>query len=380
MLTVEEKDRYAERAKSWKNREPDPPSPIADYRHVERTSVSERTSRIWAQQKEQPRGGSQHQEPSQKQSSELESKVIYIINVFSHGDMPNLCPQPFVPCEIGCVRYSLLTGVMGSFHDFIDPGELPLGFRYHCHAGSAATHQIPVSGFELANKDYHNMFRGLCEFAGPARGLPAEVYCRNNDMYRVKWCLQWLADKAGIRNPFQLQDIESLIIQYYNVKLRDEPSKSSVHRLLDVVHWDYANNTRCKWHEENDMWCCALASCKKVTYCMSKALSSVYGIVLTPGHLPSLQPEDQQQSASAKTIVLNAKRYQKSMDSKFPSDHFNQSTRIEHDMPWLGRQMTTPCMGRGRGILRLLEAVPVSSLPATHPPHHFGASDGQQSF
>ncbi|XP_075053453.1 protein maelstrom homolog isoform X2 [Mixophyes fleayi] len=353
LLTAHERESYSEKAKAWRSREPDPPSPQADLGHFGHGKE---------QQREASREAVRRPEQAHKRIEGMDKNVIYVINVFSHGEMPSLCDQRFVPCEVGCVRYSLQSGIMNSFHDFIDPGELPFGFRYHCQAGSAATHQIPVSGFELANKDYHNLFRSLCEFVCPAPALWTPVYCKNNDIYRVKWCLQWLADKAGIKNDFQLLDIESLIIAFYKNKLEEEPSRSSVHRLLDVVHWDYANNTRCKWHEDNDMWCCALASCRKITYCISKALASVYDVVLTPAHLPNLQPEGNQASGNAKTIVLDAKRYQKNMDHQRLSDRFT-SAGSEHESSTSrmgGLTPNPPSKGRGRGILRLLEEFPAS--------------------
>lgn len=164
-------------------------------------------------------------------------------------------------------------------------------------------------------------------------------------MYRVKWCLQWLAYKAGIINRFELLDVESLILKYFRDKLGEEPSKFSVPQLLDVVHWDYASNTRCKWHEENDMWCCALASCKKVTYCISKALASVYGVTLTPAHLPS--------------PTLQA-RFQKKSDHLRLNDHLDSAGAAcgASTSGMNGAASFIPRRGRGRGILRLLEEMP----------------------
>ncbi|KAG8545898.1 hypothetical protein GDO81_020168 [Engystomops pustulosus] len=243
-------------------------------------------------------------------------------------------------------------------------GDLPLGFRYHCQAGSAATHQIPVSGFELANRDYHNIFNSLYDFVCPATNPPTTVYCKNNDLYRVKWCLQWLSIKAGMENLFELQDIESLIIKFYRDKLNEEPSKSSVHRLLDVVQWDYAPNTRCKWHEDNDMWYCALASCKKVTYCISRALASVYDVVLTSAHLPNLKANDNQRSENTKTVVLDAKRYQKKMDRPYVTENGNYLGGVggagSLGMSGVSAFHPSKVQARGRGILRLLEEMPPS--------------------
>ncbi|XP_018425368.1 PREDICTED: protein maelstrom homolog [Nanorana parkeri] len=311
LLSVEQKEKYAEKAKMWKRLDADSPGPERASGSGDQGKEKGRFGDDWARQKiEEFRHQSRYQERLLKKAEDLENKVILVMNIFSHGEMPSLCEQRFVPCEIGCVRYSLKEGILDSFHDFIDPGELPLGFRYHCQAGSDSTHQIPVSGFKLANRDYHNLYRALCYFVCPVPSICVQVYCRNNDIYRVKWCLQWLAYKGGMDNRFELLDIESLILKYYRDKLGEEPSKPTVIRLLDSVHWDYADNTRCKWHEENDMWYCALASCKKVTYCISKSLASVYGVTLTSAHLPSLMPQEKPSSNDNKTIILDARRYQ----------------------------------------------------------------------
>ncbi|KAM3933142.1 protein maelstrom homolog [Leptodactylus fuscus] len=352
LLTAAEKEQYAEKAKEWKNREPDPPKPnhqIGNF-HQENEPMPS------VQYGEEMKGPNWFH----LRCDDLDKCVIYILNIFSHGEMPSVCDQRYVPCEIACVRYSLQNGIMDSFHDFIDPGELPLGFRYHCQAGSAATHQIPVSGFELANRDYHNLFRALCDFVCPAAKRVTSVYCKTNDLYRIKWCLQWLSIKAGMENLFELRDIENLIIKFYRDKLNEEPSTSSVHRLLDVVQWDYARNTRCKWHEDNDMWYCALASCKKITYCISRALASVYNVALTSAHLPTLQATDNQKNENSKTVVLDAKRYQRKLDRPYVADHGNAMGAVGGDgsqgMRGVGA-IPAPKV-RGRGILRLLEDMP----------------------
>ncbi|XP_040195019.1 protein maelstrom homolog [Rana temporaria] len=365
LLSVEEKEKYAEKAKEWRNRE-DPPSPPRSRTGVTRGkggSLAAQVTDVLARSKEE---ASRHQDQVRyherlyRKSEDLERKVIYVINIFSHGDMPTACEQRFVPCEIGCVRYSLQEGITDSFHDFIDPGELPFGFRYHCQAGSAATHQIPVSGFELANHNYHKLYRSLCDFICPMPSLQVQIYCRTNDMYRVKWCLQWLAYKAGMDNRFELLDLESLILKYFRDKLGEEPSKSTVNRLLEVVHWDYASNTRCKWHEENDMWYCALASCKKVTYCISKALASVYDVTLTPSHLPSPTPKARWSSGDNKTIILDAKRFQKKSDRLRFTDNLDSAGAAcgASTSGMNGAASFNPRRGRGRGILRLLEEMP----------------------
>ncbi|PKU40573.1 hypothetical protein llap_9128 [Limosa lapponica baueri] len=48
--------------------------------------------------------------------------IFYFLNIYSHGKLPSHCEQRFLPCEIGCVKYSLQDGIMADFHHFIDPG------------------------------------------------------------------------------------------------------------------------------------------------------------------------------------------------------------------------------------------------------------------
>ncbi|KAM4701828.1 protein maelstrom homolog [Discoglossus pictus] len=362
VLSDEEKESYAEKARQWKNGTPGTSN--SDIKQDKMPNVT------W-----QTRSAAQPDSNLRKSVTEntinikmfgggLCDQVFYFLNIFSHGEMPSHCEQRFLPCEIGCVRYSLRDGIMGTYHDFIDPGEIPRGFRYHCQAGSAATHQIPITGFELRNSSYHNLFRELCSFVCPAPGMWPPVYCKANDSYRIKWCLQWLAKKAGMENKFKLLDVEDLIINLYKEKLEEEPSRPSVCRLLEVVQWDYASNTRCKWHEENDMWCCALASCKKVTYCISKALASVYGISLTPAHLPNLREVEDTNSGNPKIVVLDAKRFkqQKTADPKLSVDPDMASGAGYETCASVPRGVQPYKMssGRGRGILRLLASLAYS--------------------
>ena len=68
-------------------------------------------------------------------------------------------------------------------------------------------------------------------------------------------------------------------------------------------------NTRCKWHEENDILFCALAVCKKSTYCISNSLATLFGIQLTGAHVP-LQDHEASNSVTPKMVVLDAGPYQ----------------------------------------------------------------------
>ncbi|MEJ1270296.1 maelstrom spermatogenic transposon silencer [Cricetulus griseus] len=72
---------------------------------------------------------------------------------------------------------------------------------------------------------------------------------------------------------------------------------------------DGVQGLQCKWHEENDILFCALAVCKKIAYCISNSLATLFGIQLTGAHVP-LQDYEASNSVTPKMVVLDAGRYQ----------------------------------------------------------------------
>ncbi|KAM6384720.1 protein maelstrom homolog [Alca torda] len=289
--------------------------------------------------------------------------IFYFLNIYSHGKLPSHCEQRFLPCEIGCVRYSLRDGIMADFHHFIDPEVPPRGFRYHCQAASDATHKIPISGFHLSRTCYAVVLQELLEFVQPARGVRPYFYCRSNDRFRINWCLNRMASITGIESHLELLAVEDLVLELYRKKYQKEPSKTWLCRELDAVLWDFSSNTRCKWHEENDILCCALASCKKIAYCISKSLASVYGVSLTAAHLP-LQDSDYGESTNTKMVILDTARFQKmKAEGSGHGRHFASPSQDEEFLPSncdSPRGAKTSLYGittmRGRGITRLLKS------------------------
>ncbi|XP_006018951.1 protein maelstrom homolog isoform X2 [Alligator sinensis] len=241
-----------------------------------------------------------------------------------------------------------------------DQEEVPCGFRYHCQAASDATHKIPVSGFELSNAAYPLVLHELYKFVQPNQGSWPLLFCKSNDWHRVNWCLKHMAKKIGIENKFELRNVEDLVVELYQQKLQKEPSKTWVRSQLDVSIWDYSSNTRCKWHEENDILICALASCKKITYCISSSLANVYGISLTEAHLP-LQDCISSNNPSPKVAILDAGRFQKLRAQDpwstryFTSPVQDQGSFSSGDSPSGVKMPCGKSTVKGRGVVRFLE-------------------------
>ncbi|XP_069492070.1 protein maelstrom homolog [Ambystoma mexicanum] len=358
LLSLEEKEKYSEIARQYK----------AEQDGSSTTRPSPKPSLpVKVPPKALPETPRLSSEAQSNTPHDFPLDTFYFLNIFSHGELPPHCVQRFLPCEIGCIRYTLTNGIMDCFHHFIDPGTIPRGFRFHCQAASDGTHQIPLSGFQLSNSSYNSLFRELCMFVNPFHRNVSTIYCKSTELHRVNWCLNWLAEKAGMANNLKLLQAEDLVAKLYQHKLHEEPSKTRIRSLLDVFQWDYSSNTRCKWHEDNDILFCALGSCKKIAYCISSALTSVYEIPLTNAHLP-LQDSDPHNDKNPKMVVLDAGRFQRQKNASFGGPRYFSDSSVGHIAaeksdgvhPAGVKPSNVVGMGRGRGIMRLLETLAAS--------------------
>ncbi|OXB59867.1 hypothetical protein ASZ78_009323 [Callipepla squamata] len=190
---------------------------------------------------------------SWKSDRAVVADIFYFLNIYSHGKLPSHCDQRFLPCEIGCVKYSLQEGIMADFHHFIDAEVPPRGFRYHCQAASEYQWRRRVS----------------------------------DGRFRISWCLERMASVAGVQSSLELLTVEDLVIKLYQKKYQKEPSETWVSKELDVVLWDFSSNT---------------------SYCISRSLAGVYGVSLTAAHLP--QDCDSSGNTNLRRVILDAGRFQ----------------------------------------------------------------------
>ncbi|XP_004613785.1 protein maelstrom homolog [Sorex araneus] len=360
LLSEEEKEKYAEMAREWRAAQGKDPAPVEKQKPV--CTPLRRPCMLVPKQNFSPPDMSTL---SLNSDQALLGGVFYFLNIFSHGELPPHCEQRFLPCEIGCIKYSLQDGIMADFHSFINPGEIPRGFRFHCQAASDSSHKIPISNFESGH-DQATVLQNLYRFIHPAPGMWPPIYCKSDDRARVNWCLKHMAKASEIRQDLELLTVEDLVMGIYQQKFCKEPSKTWIRSLLDVAMWDYSSNTRCKWHEENDILFCALAVCKKIAYCISNSLATLFGIRLTEAHIP-LQDYEASNCVTPKMVVLDAGRYQKLRVESPGFSQFGPSVQEQRastpggDYP-SGVRLPGPSSSvRGRGITRLLESISSAS-------------------
>lgn len=239
----------------------------------------------------------------------------------------SLCELPdnmgYMPCEIGVVEYSLQDGITREFHRFIKPGKPPLGYRYLCQSTSDNTHQIPVEGFELAEGNYHQLWADLCNFASHnGRNFPP-LYSQVTHTAMCEWCLDWLAERAEEYNRFRVYELDGLIQDLYEHHSGPPPSMSMIASILNTSVFDYEEGSSCEYHTSKEVKHCALGAVKRFCFSISDSMAQVYGLELTPRHLPE-RPENK----GHYTIL--------------PSDAFALDRRPAYDPPYRQRPPSQP--------------------------------------
>ncbi|XP_033106202.1 protein maelstrom homolog [Anneissia japonica] len=203
-----------------------------------------------------------------------------------------LCKLPekkgYLPAEVAIVEYSLSAGIIRTFHRFIDPGPIPMGFRFLCLSTSDNTHQIPIENFERAVTDYRAIWTDMCNFINPDKKKLPVLYTLRENYDKVDFCIDWLAYHAGTVNKLEdkIYELELVVADLYGHVDEVTPSLSCVNNMFTTSSFDYEPSTRCDFHEELENRHCALAVAKIHCFVMSDALATVYDIELTGNHVP----------------------------------------------------------------------------------------------
>ncbi|ESP00081.1 hypothetical protein LOTGIDRAFT_158312 [Lottia gigantea] len=203
----------------------------------------------------------------------------------------------YLPCEMAIIEYSLARGIIKKFHRFIEPGQIPTGYRYGCMNSSEETHQIPIENFEKADSNYTGICIQIENFINPNGELPEypPFYCVFTVRDKVEYCLEWLHDRSRlgrVSRTKKVHCVEDLLMDLYVHGNGPKISQSGCLDVLTSHHWDYTSKTRCEFHEELECKFCSLAIVQRLAYAISDSLAVLYQIRLTDKHLPSTADED----------------------------------------------------------------------------------------
>lgn len=198
----------------------------------------------------------------------------------------------FLPAEIGVIEYSIEKGIMRHLHRFINPGKIPVGYRFTCIQHSEDTHQIPIENWDLFDSNYTGLWIQLENFINPEGKLPANppLYCLGAGHYHecVEKCLEWIHGRACLGEPNRIRrvyEVESLFQEMY-AHVGEQVSKTQCIDRLTCSDWDYEPNTRCQYHEEKEVKHCALGVVNRYAFAMSDSLCTLFDVQLTKKHIP----------------------------------------------------------------------------------------------
>lgn len=203
----------------------------------------------------------------------------------------------FVLAEVGLVEYSLADGITAEYHSFIHPNKVPLGYLSRVLESSKDVHKIPYESArnsELVNgKSYTRIYMEIYDFVTRRSDQLPRLFTMAEDLEETEFGLHYLYDQAmrgdeeyrNLNLPHlhtRLSDLEWLVVGLAETDLSFAQSSE----LLTRYSYDYSSGTRCEFHDEESVICCAIGIVKRKAYLISDHLCPLHNIQVTPAHLP----------------------------------------------------------------------------------------------
>ncbi len=184
----------------------------------------------------------------------------------------------------------IISGIRTEWHSFLNPGEIPFGYRAECLRIARKTHNIPLDTEELYTKSDADICRDIMQIIADICYVPDQpqpVFCMDEERSTVRSVLELLFKRAGQKYPnppvYSLE--EMMLAMDHAVKklkfikdqkkgLKVEPPVSSDHVLnLEVMKnvllsGDFdASATVCPFHDEADNFeHCTLGKVRRRAY------------------------------------------------------------------------------------------------------------------
>ncbi|CAH1391475.1 unnamed protein product [Nezara viridula] len=217
----------------------------------------------------------------------------------------------YYPAEIALAAFSLELGVLGTIHFFVDPGKIPLGFKYEAADWSTRTHGIPVNdaSWNEGIKDPLEMF-GMVQsfikkFTEPPEVPPIytmfDTLNADSRLSVVKSALNMLCDAANEDSSlFRVYCLSHLFYEIRNKCSAEIPSVAIMKSELDKDVFSYARDLGCYYHEEKDLsMYCSLSIVTRWVFTICDHCCKHLGVKLILGrHVP----KDTDLSESARFI------------------------------------------------------------------------------
>ncbi|KAK7106196.1 uncharacterized protein [Littorina saxatilis] len=239
---------------------------------------------------------------------DLTQERFYFINfqeMCELSESDNTVEREFLPRELAMVEYSLKQGIVQFYHQFVWPGDIPMGFRFQADKVSEEFHKIPAQKMEDDSEDYRRIWQKMLQVmkAGVKDGEYPPLYCLTNDYDKIKYLCDWMWVRGAMvagnngENPLgKVCSIEDLVVALLAASGKpgtERLARSQITSRLDGSQWEFIPATTCDFHKEKDVSrFCALAVVRRTAYTMSDMVGLHYDISLSERHVPVREEEE----------------------------------------------------------------------------------------
>ncbi|XP_069677770.1 protein maelstrom homolog [Periplaneta americana] len=242
----------------------------------------------------------------------LPTYTFYLIHVNYYCRQEN---GNYTPCEIALAEFNFADGVRRTYHTLINPGSIPLGYKFEADKHSAESHQIPVPPEEFGGEtnyikilEHVKLF--LTEATGDGSFLPP-LYTQPNCEDAVKnvlWRLQEsVADFRSETEMFRVYPLPKLFFELRNACVSKPggvgfPAFSLAERELERDVFNFTRGISCDFHEETDaLPYCSLSCVRRWAFLILDHCCKDLGIDLVPGsHCPKQADTSRYQKLSSR--------------------------------------------------------------------------------
>lgn len=248
----------------------------------------------------------------------------------------------YYPAEIAFSAFSLQLGLIAAESFFVDPGQIPEGYKHEASEWSSRTHGIPINdsnwkeGLKNPVEMYGRIRRFIkkysCEYETPPFYTMLEDPINTIDRFSVVACaLKMITDLLDISTPeFRIFCLPLLVFEIVN---KNNPSIYSsvplIKSLLERDVFSYTKDIGCLYHEKKDLSIhCSLSIVKRWVFTICDLCCKYVGIKLVIGrHVPISYTGDMNKLPLRKDKDVENRKYSKGMNC---SESMTPFTIIDH--------------------------------------------------
>uniref|UniRef100_A0A336KZF2 CSON001911 protein n=1 Tax=Culicoides sonorensis TaxID=179676 RepID=A0A336KZF2_CULSO len=228
--------------------------------------------------------------------NKLDTNPFYILSFNYFLKEPN--NLKYYPCELGIVRFSIANGITKKYHSLINPGTLPLGYRWEITDHHNKTHKLPIPPHALGEEEYEKVLQDMLELFCEERSAVEEVFpilVLESEMHMAECILNEFLDKAEL----EYDAIQILPLTYFFHKLRVAVDKiyleteSQFSFAIAMSHlerdqYQYYQGNGCKFHEKDDVniHCALSRPTRNAYYIIDQTISLIGGKKKVGYHYP----------------------------------------------------------------------------------------------